>query len=115
MQEQQFEYIYLTTEDKHIIDKFQNKYGNKLLLSHQTHVNYDGKKGNWISDYIGDSKEKDSKYMNGMEYLAAVFLLSYCDGLILTMTSGTVGLMCLSEKNIDDYDYYYVFDLGRYE
>ena len=46
-----------------------------------------------------------------MDYLISMLLLKECKGLITTITSGSVGIMCLA----DDFDYLYVFDLGYYQ
>lgn len=110
-----FQYIYLATEDKRIMEKMKKQYGDKLILMKRNYVEYDyhkSKKGlgaNQVTIY--STKRKNDKYLQGMEYIVSMLLLTKCDGLITSMTSGSTGIMCMTEK---PYEYLYVFDLGVY-
>lgn len=108
MNKESFDAVYLVTEDVQIVAAFKEKYGDKLLLSQQEYIDYDYEKKGFLVFY---EENKQDKYNRGMDYLIAVLLLKECKGLITTITSGSVGIMCLA----DDFDYLYVFDLGYYQ
>ena len=55
------------------------------------------------------SRENDY-YLRGKEYLTTIVMLSRADCFIGGRTSGTVGMMLLS----DGFEYSYVYNLGRY-
>lgn len=103
-----FDAVYLVTEDTQIVSAFKEKYGDKLLLSQQEYIDYDYEKKGFLVFY---EENKQDKYSQGMDYLISMLLLKECKGLITTITSGSVGIMCLA----DDFDYLYVFDLGYYQ
>ena len=105
MQEKNFDAIYLATEDKNILLKFQKIFGDKLILPDTEYVNYDYTNPKLLYNYI-----TNDKYLRGLEYLVSMLFLSKCQGLITSMTAGSLGVMCLSEG----FEYLYVFDLGYY-
>lgn len=107
LKKENFDAVYLVTEDWKIVSAFKQKYGSKLLLSKQDYIEYDYDKRNYLAAYYED---KQDGYNRGLDYLIALLLLIDCNGLITTMTSGSVGVMCLAK----DYDFFYVFDLGYY-
>ena len=109
MTEHDFDAVYLATEDKNIMLKFHEAFGEKLLLPESDYINYDYDKPKYLSQ-IQTSREKD-KYLRGLEYLVSMLFLSRCAGFITSITSGSVGLMCFTER---DFEYLYVFDLGVY-
>ena len=108
MQEKVFDIVYLATEDKNILAKFQEAFNEKLLLPEAQYINYDYDNPKFLADY--DPDRKNDKYLRGLEYLVSMLFLSKCQGFITSITSGSVGVMCLSEG----FDYLYVFDLGLY-
>ena len=111
MQGNNFDAVYLSTEDKKVVAKFQKAFGEKLLLPEAEYIDYDYSnkdKDNWITNY-GNDREND-KYFNGMEYLVSILFLSTCKGFITSINCGAVGVMLFSQG----FEYLYVFDLGRY-
>ena len=69
----------------------------------------DHSKGNWLAYY--ESNRQNDKYLRVLEYLVSMlFIAKCCRGFVTCMTSGSTGVMCLSEG----FDYLYVFDLGLY-
>ena len=105
MQEKNFDAIYLATEDKNILAKFQKVFGDKLILPDAKYVEYDYTNPKLLYNYI-----TNDKYLRGLEYLVSMLFLSKCQGFITSITSGSTGVMCLSEG----FEYLYVFDLGYY-
>lgn len=106
MRGENFDSIYLATEDKNILAKFQAAFGDKLLLPEADYINYDYEHARLLADC-----DDINKYLRGLEYLVSMlFLAKFCKGFVTCMVSGSAGVMCLSE----DFDYLYVFDLGLY-
>ena len=103
-----YDTVYLATEDKRIVAKFHEAFGDKLLLPKANYLDYDYNNPLYLASYNAD-REND-KYLRGLEYLVSMITLTKCKGLITSMTSGSDGIMCLSEG----FEYLYVFDLGVY-
>ncbi|MBQ7153963.1 MAG: hypothetical protein IJR85_00185 [Synergistaceae bacterium] len=101
-----FEAVYLATEDKRILAKFQEAFGEKLILPESRCFDYDYDSPEYLCKYMNNDK-----YSLGLDYLVSMLFLSKCKGFITSLTSGSTGVMCLSEG----FDYLYVFDLGVYE
>ena len=108
MQEKNFDAIYLATEDKNILAKFQAAFGDKLIIPEANYLDYDYNNPKLLCNYLAD--RPNDKYLRGLEYLVSMLFLSKCAGFITSLTSGSTGVMCLSEG----FEYLYVFDLGRY-
>ena len=109
LHEKNFDAVYLTTEDKKILAKFQTAFGEKLITLNRDYINFDYDDDKWIMAYVAE--RKNDRYLRGLEYLVSMLFLTKCQGLITSMTSGSSGVMCLSEG----FEYLYVFDLGVYE
>ena len=109
MNEQNFDSVYLATEDKNILAEFQKVFGEKLIISECEYIDFDYKGTRYVTTYF--SKRENDKYLRGLEYFVSKLLLLECKGLITSITSGSTGLMCLSSG----FEYLYVFDLGYYE
>ena len=112
MRDKNFDSVYLATEDKKILAKFQQVFGEKLILPEAQYVDYDYNntdvRKNLLYNYHID-REND-RYLSGMEYLVSMLFLSQCKGFITSGTNGSVVVMLLS----DGFDYFYFFDLGMY-
>ena len=108
MASQNYDALYLSTEDKNIAEEFKNVFGDKLLLPEGEYIDYKPSADKWITMY--STHRDNDKYLMGLEYLVSKLALTKCDGLITSMTNGTVIVMCLSEG----FDYLHVFDLGLY-
>ncbi len=106
MKEKNFNAVYLATEDKNIMLKFKNYFGENLLLPEQDFINYDGK--GYLINYSGE--RQNDKYLRGLEYLISCVYLSRLNGFITSQTSGSTGIAVLS----DGFEYLHVFNLGVY-
>ena len=105
-----FDYVYLTTEDKNIVEKFQNEFGERLILPKREYVKFDYKGKKQIIVY--STGRNQDKLVQGVEYIVSMLLLNECQGLITSITSGVMAMMCLRKK---PFDYFYLFDLGYYD
>ena len=104
----EYDAVYLATEDKHILSEFRQAFGEKLMLPECDYIDFDASDNRYVTTYF--TERKNDKYLRGLEYLVSKLLLTKCNGLITSKTSGTTGIMCLSEG----FKYLYVFDLGVY-
>ena len=103
-----YDTVYLATEDRNIAAKFQEAFGDTLLLPECEYIDYNYNHPAWLAN-CSTNREND-KYLRGLEYLVSMLFLSRCPGFITSMTSGSAGVMCLSEG----FEYLHVFDLGVY-
>lgn len=109
MREKDFDNIYLATEDKNILVKFQAEFGDKIILPESEYVDFNYNSNIYITMY--STHRENDKYLQGLEYLVAKLFLLECNGLIASMISSTIGIMCLSKG----FEYLHVFDLGYYD
>ena len=103
-----YDAVYLATEDKNILAQFQKAFGEQLLSPEADYLDYDYDNPRLLCAYY--EGRKNDKYLRGLEYLVSMLMLTKCSGFITSITSGSTGVMCLSEG----FDYLYVFDLGVY-
>lgn len=105
------EYIFLRTEEEETLDYFKEKLGEKLLYTSMNRFkNYKQKEGVPIGMEKLNQREND-KYLTGLEYLTEIYILSKCDFLIASSTSGSVAAVIL---NGDKYEKKYIIDKGIY-
>lgn len=108
-----FDSVYLATEDKRILAKFRDAFGDRLILPDTQYIDYDYTDNrvwyNWLFQYHND--RPNDKYLSGLEYIVSVLFLSQCKGLIASVNNGSVSALILS----DGFDYMYIFDLGVYK
>lgn len=108
----EWEYIYLATEEKRIVEKFVRIFGEKLLVSEREYYDkfYEDKLITHVTQVTFD--REDDLYLRGMEYFTNVFVLSICDALV----GGNCGATrCACIMNGGKYSYEYIFDKGCYE
>ena len=108
MKAQNYDALYLSTEDKKIIAAFTEAFGEKLILPEGEYVDFDDKSDKWITLY--STHRKNDKYLMGLEYVVSKLLLVECNGFITSITNGSATAMMLSKG----WEYLYVFDLGLY-
>lgn len=106
MQEMNCNKIFLATEDATMYDAFVEYFKDAVVTNKKEYVEYEkGPIGKVV--YTEDTKEK---YMEGLEYLSQIIILSRCNCFIAGLTSGTIGAMLFTKG----YEYSYIFDLGLY-
>lgn len=101
--------VYLTTEDKRILAKFRDAFGESLILTDREYVDFDYDSKEYATMY--STHRTNDKYLQGLEYLVSMLLLRECQGLITSIASGPTGLICLA----GEFEDLYVYDLGYYE
>lgn len=98
--------IYLSTEDQSIYKQYKDEFGDMVVTSEQYFYEYDGI--HYISDMRSD--RKNDAYLQGLEYLVCLLILSECNCFIAGRNGGAVGAL-LFEKG---FEYEYVWNLGYY-
>jgi len=107
IREKGYNKIFLATEDGIVFRQFKERFGDKIIASDEKHVDYDGKA--WINAVLPSVEQE--KLDHGMDYLMSMMMLTRCDAFVAGRTSGSVGVMLLS----NGFEYSYLFDLGYYE
>lgn len=107
IEERGYNKIFLATEDRSIYNKFKTHFGDALIASNENPLEYDGQ--SWINNILPDEQQK--KFDNGMQYLVSMALLTKCQAFIAGRTSGSIGVVLLS----DGFEYSYFWNLGYYE
>lgn len=100
--------LYLSTEDKTIIEVFREHYGDKLIVSSSHRVDYDMNLETCVSLY-STGREND-KYLQGLEYIRDVYILSKCTCLIGGINGGSAAALMMGRN----FEYTYFWYLGRY-
>lgn len=106
LQDNNYNKIYVATEDKSIYEKLCEKYGNQIVSMEVERYITTGEEN--INDV--SVKKTVNKYEVGKQYLINILLLSKCDFIIAGNTGGSQGALLLRE--ISDNNYF--FDLGKY-
>ncbi|MDD3665054.1 MAG: hypothetical protein PHQ65_07305 [Bacteroidales bacterium] len=109
----QIDFIYLATEEKRILDLFEESFPGKILTNNRTYydeIYYSAKKVLDIGD-ISFERENDN-YWKGIEYLSSVYILSKCVALIGGNCGAAQGAIYL---NNHQYEFCDLINLGLYE
>lgn len=106
-EKQNYNKIFLASEDKDIVKKFKEEFGDALIRNKQSLKNYDGK------SYIGqiEYNRENDRYLSGLEYLTTIIILSKCNAIIAGRTSGLIAALILNDNN---YEYHHIYTLGSY-
>ena len=110
LQEQDYDYIFLATDDQRRLDVLRERYGSKLIYYKDT--------------WRGDSEEfivteKNNRvmhrYLSGLEVIRDMYTLARCDSLIcgLSQVAILARIICLAEEK--PYKYLKVLDKGLYQ
>lgn len=105
-------HVFLATEDKNILESFKIAFKDKLIYLEQERASQEQLDGNVYLASVYRNRNCD-KYEMGLNYLAAIYLLSKCSCFIGGRTGGTKGVLLL--RNQQDFDYTYIYNLGIYQ
>ena len=82
------DYVFLATEDQDILDMFKSHFGTKLKYIKQNRVTHEQMKN--VNRLMSiSSKSNRDKYLMGVEYLSATYILSKCHCFIGGRCGGT--------------------------
>lgn len=100
-----YDRIFLATEDSQIYELFRESFGDKMIAVDC--VRYTGKEE--ITSRSND--RKNDKYLQGLDYVTAIYLLAGCDGILAGYTNGSLAAVLI---NADTYEFSYIYSLGFY-
>ena len=98
--------IFVGTEDEQIAIKMKKEFGDAYITNSHVFTKYEENK--WAPEFKSD-REND-EYLQGKEYLATMVMLSRCNCFVGGRTSGTVGIMLMT----DGFEDSYIYCIGRY-
>jgi hypothetical protein len=117
MQKHGYEYIYLASEEKAIVDYMNERFPGKVLINKRvfydeaTNVDY----SNYNNDHIGLSgavfERENNKYLIGIEYISSMNLAASCDSFVAGACGGTTGVLMMNNLKFREK---YIFNLGKY-
>jgi hypothetical protein len=102
-EEWRMDYIFLSSEEKGLIDIFQKEFSDKVLFTERKRVL--GLRDEILPCNFSDGE----KYKSGLEYIIDIILLSRCNSIICPITSGSMAAIVL---NNNEYRNKYIFELG---
>lgn len=101
-----WDHVFLATEDLEILEDFRNRLGDRLLYCEGNRIEkYDT---GALADYVRDKKWNLRQL--GLDYLAAMYCLSRCGTMLAGRTSGSVAATLWAEPSQKAIFY----NLGRY-
>ena len=105
--ENNYDYIYFTTEDENIRKIFKKIFANKIRELHNFFIDY-----NYSSyDYLNSNKNIYGNIKFNKQYLLNIIILSKCLDLLSSRCSGAVGIILLT----NGFRFMKIYDLGRYK
>ena len=104
--DEKFDYIFLCTEEQSVVNYFRNVFNWSLIVSDSQRIQ---EYNTGITPDIMKNQSA-SVYKNGLNYLADMYLLSLCDGIVASKVNGTIFTLGL---NNNKYRHKHIFDLGK--
>ena len=102
-----YDLIYLCTEEESIVEKFNDKFYDKVFYYPAQRVE------NTVNGYLSNSPmyKTSDLYRVGADYWIELYALSKCNALVAGDCSGTKVALLLNKNKYEDV---YIFKLGRY-
>lgn len=105
MKDKNLNKLFLATEDEEIFAKFKGEFRNQLIAVDAPRYTGTGR----ITQR--NNNRKNDKYIQGLDYLTTIYLLSRCQCLLAGNTNGSLGAGLI---NAEQYEYIYIYSLGNY-
>ena len=109
MKEWQCDYIYLATDEKKTLNIFEENFPDKIITNDRRYYD-DFEFDKQLITLISFDREND-KYLQGLEYLSSIVILSRCNCLVSGLCGGSYAAIYM---NGGKYEHKYLFDLGLY-
>ncbi|MFI3177787.1 MAG: hypothetical protein R3Y67_09925 [Eubacteriales bacterium] len=107
----EYELIYLATEDESVLETFQREFEESGNLYYLDCQRFPSNTNNRLLAEISFEREHD-KYLKGLEYLKTIYLLSKCDSAIAPQVGGTVAAF---RMNGNEYEHAIIIENGKYQ
>lgn len=108
MKEEQYEYLYLATEDANVARQFMQAFGEKLLLRDGNRL---GDRHLYSHSAAEEAARKYGKVKSGADYILEVYLLAKTSALLTSGNSGSVMALII---NGGLYEKVWFVDKGKY-
>lgn len=105
-----YEKIFLATDDQHILDAFILRYGKKLCYYSDVLRSNDSK-----SVAFSKSNRDNHKYKLGLEVIRDMYTLSKCDGLIAGISQVSICARINKLARMEKYEHLTIIDKGIYK
>ena len=102
-----YDYIFFTTEDEIIREKFTKEFSKKVKQLHYFHISYNYSSAN----HLNFNKNIFGNIQFNKQYLLNIIILSKCLDLITSRCSGASGILVLT----NGFRYLKIYDLGNYK
>ena len=99
--------IFLATEDKNFVQIFKNVFRDICVTIDRKYLDYDFQQAKPLG-FCHMDRENDY-YLLGRDYLTQMVILSTCNCFVCGITSGSVGVMMMS-----DFENVHAFNFGKY-
>lgn len=100
-----YDKLFLVTEDAEIYKLFQERFGKKMVAVNQ--IRYVGKEEITTRNNV----RKRDKYLQGLDYITAIYLLAGCEGILAGYTNGALAAVLI---NAGAYEFSQIYSLGFY-
>lgn len=102
-----YEFIFLATDDKELLEQFINKYGTMVFVYDDV-IRLSGKE----SVAFSKNDRKRHNYLLGYEVLRDAYTLSLCNGFIGSMSQVGIGVRILKASKEQEFSYLEILDKG---
>lgn len=106
MIQENYELIFLATDDENVLNEFKKRYGNKLVYFNACRSN------NAECVVYKQDDRKNHKFLLGYEVLRDMYALSYCEGLIAGISQVNICSMIAKRSRAEDYQYLKIINHG---
>ena len=109
MPEWNCDYVYITTEERKIVERFENAFPGRVLTVSQMY--YDDLDIDYEHQYIASAKfnRGNDAYLKGLEYLSPVMVFSRCNSAVLGLCGGSLAAMYINGGKFENT---FIFNLG---
>ncbi|MBU9735537.1 nodulation protein NodZ [Diplocloster agilis] len=104
---QHFDRIFLATDDAFVVEKFQLKFGSKVIFCKDVCRSSDG-----MAVHFGNKDGKNHKYQLGLEVIRDMYILSCCTGLIGGFSNVCIMAQIAKKSYGCEYEYLDIINKG---
>lgn len=104
-----FEYIFLATDDSDRLELFIKRYNNKLIYFKDVH-----RSNGIVNVSFAKNDREHNNYLNGLECLRDIYVMSYCNGLVAGLSQVSVCARIVNRSLNKKFEYEKIIDKGIY-
>lgn len=100
--------IFLATEDKSIVERFKENFGEQCAILDRVYVDYNPETDKSVA--MSRIDRENDQFIQGKDYLTQMMLLTMCKSFVAARCGGTTSVAIMGEN----FEHTYFFNLGRY-